>query len=112
DELSPERETTAHQELRQLAEALDGLPPKCRQVVWMCRIDNLTRKEVADRLGVSEKTVEKHLMKGMKRLIDAVFGENEREAWHAAAQEGRERRGKPQPLASSREAKDPDEDEL
>jgi len=74
-DISPEREIAAHQELRQLAEALDDLPPKCREVVWLCRIDNLPRKEAAARLGISEKTVEKHLMKGMKRLIDAVFGE-------------------------------------
>jgi len=75
DDLSPERETAAHQELRRLADALDRLPPKCREVVWMCRIDNMSRKEAAAHLGVSGKTIEKHLMKGMKRLIEAVFGD-------------------------------------
>lgn len=79
DEISPERDVAAHQELRQLAEALDNLPPKCREVVWMRRIDDLSQKEVAARLGLSEKTVEKHVMKGMKRLIDAVFGETDTE---------------------------------
>lgn len=74
DDVSPERDAAAYQELRQLAEALDALPPKCREVVWMRRIDDLSQKEVAARLGLSEKTVEKHIMKGMKRLTDAVFG--------------------------------------
>jgi RNA polymerase sigma factor (sigma-70 family) len=77
DDVSPERDAAAHQELRQLAEALDELPPKCREVVWMRRIDDLSQKEVAARLGLSEKTVEKHIMKGMKRLTDAVFGSSE-----------------------------------
>jgi RNA polymerase sigma factor (sigma-70 family) len=74
DDLGPEQRTSAHQELRQLAQALDDLPEKCRTVLWMRRIDDLSQKEVAARLGLSEKTVEKHVMKGMKRLTDAVFG--------------------------------------
>lgn len=74
DEISPERDAAAHQELRQLAEALDDLPAKCREVIWLRRIHDLSQKEVAARLGVSEKSVEKHVMKGMRRLIDAIFG--------------------------------------
>ncbi len=77
DDISPERDTAAHQELRKLAEALDGLPPKCREVVWMRRIDNLSQKEVAERLGLSERAVEKYIMKGMRRLAQAYFGELE-----------------------------------
>lgn len=77
DDISPERHTAARQELRILAQAFDNLPPKCREAVWMRRVDYLPQKEVAARLGVTEKTVEKHLMKGMKRLADALFG-NER----------------------------------
>src|SRR5688572_19352924 len=46
DDISPERDMAAHQELRQLAEALDGLPTKCREVIWMRRIDDLSQKEV------------------------------------------------------------------
>jgi RNA polymerase sigma-70 factor (ECF subfamily) len=74
DDLNPEQRTSAHQELRQLAKAIDDLPEKCRTVLWMRRIDDLPQKEVATRLGLSEKTVEKHVMKGIKRLTDAVFG--------------------------------------
>lgn len=74
DEISPERDVAGHQDLRLLAEALDDLPPRCREVIWLRRVDDLSQKEVAARLGLSEKTVEKHVMKGMKRLIDALFG--------------------------------------
>jgi RNA polymerase sigma factor (sigma-70 family) len=74
DVVTPETRAGAHQELRQLARALDDLPKKCREVVWLRRIDDLSQKEVAKRLGLSEKTVEKHLMKGMKRLTNAIFG--------------------------------------
>lgn len=77
DDISPERDTAAHQELRRLAEALDGLPAKCRDVIWLRRIDGLSQREVAIHLGLSEKTVEGHMTKGMRRLTDAVLGDIE-----------------------------------
>src|SRR5690348_11337029 len=72
DSVSPERRASAQQELRRLAEAVDCLPPKCREVVWMRRVDDLPQKEVAILLGISQKTVEKHVMKGMKLLAQAL----------------------------------------
>lgn len=72
EDVSPERRLSAHEELRQLAQAIDLLPPKCREVVWMRRVDDLPQKEVARRLGITEKSVEKHVMKGMK-LLAAAF---------------------------------------
>jgi RNA polymerase sigma factor (sigma-70 family) len=72
EEICPERRLSGHQELRRLAYAIDLLPPKCREVVWMRRVDDLPQKEVAARLGVSQKTVEKHVMKGMQLLANAI----------------------------------------
>jgi RNA polymerase sigma factor (sigma-70 family) len=74
EERSPEERTSAHQELRRLAQAIDELPPRCREAVWMRRVDDLSQKEVAARLGVTQKTVEKHVMKGMQLLAEAMFG--------------------------------------
>jgi RNA polymerase sigma-70 factor (ECF subfamily) len=73
DYISPERRTSAHQELRRLAEAIDQLPPKCRETVWLRRVDDLSQKEVAAKLGIAQKTVEKHVMKAMKLLAAALF---------------------------------------
>lgn len=73
DEISPERRLGARQELRVLAQAFDRLPAKCRETVWLRRVDRLPQKLVAARLGVTEKTVEKHLMKGMKLLAEALL---------------------------------------
>lgn len=72
EEVSPERRLSAHEELRRLAQAIDLLPPKCREVVWMRRVDEVSQREVARKLGISEKSVEKHVMKGMK-LLAAAF---------------------------------------
>jgi len=73
EDISPERRIAAHQELRRLAQAIDLLPPKCREAVWMRRVHDIPQKEVAARLGITQKTVEKHVMKGMKLLAAALF---------------------------------------
>jgi RNA polymerase sigma factor (sigma-70 family) len=74
DELGPEQHESALQQLRRLAEAFDALPPKCREVVWMRRVEELPQREVAARLGISERTVEKHVAKGVRLLADWMYG--------------------------------------
>jgi RNA polymerase sigma-70 factor (ECF subfamily) len=86
EDLTPEHRASAHQELRRLAEALDELPPKCRETVWLRRVDDIPQREVASILGITEKTVEKHVMKGMKLLARALFGaEGERDEGQESA---------------------------
>jgi RNA polymerase sigma factor (sigma-70 family) len=53
DEISVERRIGARQELKLLARALDLLPPKCRKVLWLRRVEGLSQKEVAQRLGAA-----------------------------------------------------------
>jgi len=74
EEISPERRLSGHEELRRVAQAIDLLPPKCREVIWLRRVDDLPQKEIAQRLGISEKSVEKHVTKGMKLLAAAFRG--------------------------------------
>lgn len=60
-----EKEDT--KELQQLInEALQLLPPKCREVFMLCRISRLSYLEVAAILGISVKTVENHMGKALK----------------------------------------------
>jgi len=77
EEIGPERRLGAHQELRRLAQALDALPPRCRETMWLRRVFEMPQKEVAARLGITEKTVEKHLMKGTQLLADALLSHSE-----------------------------------
>ncbi len=77
DENSPEVCVSAYDDLRRLAEALDALPPKCREVVWLRRVNDLSQREVAAQLGIAQKTVEKHVMKGMKLLARALDHDNQ-----------------------------------
>jgi RNA polymerase sigma-70 factor (ECF subfamily) len=74
DELEPSRWLGGREALARLARALDRLPDRCREVVWLRRIEDLPQKEIARRLGISEKTVEKHIAKGSRMLADHFHG--------------------------------------
>lgn len=73
DELSPERQLSARQELRCLYEALNSLPDGCREVIWLRRVEGLSQREVAQRLGMNEGTLESHLCRGLRALAKAIF---------------------------------------
>jgi RNA polymerase sigma factor (sigma-70 family) len=77
DEISVERRVSALQELRRLAQALDLLPPKCRQVVWLRRVEELSHRQIAQQLGIKEKTVEKHISKGGRLLAEYMLSDDE-----------------------------------
>jgi RNA polymerase sigma-70 factor (ECF subfamily) len=80
DELSPEHHMTSLQELQLMAQAFDGLPPQCRTVMWLRKVEQLSQKEVAARLGVQEKAVEKQVARGMRLLTAAVLAGNDNAA--------------------------------
>ncbi|MEN5061942.1 RNA polymerase sigma factor [Luteimonas sp. TWI1416] len=76
DELSPERRAAGREQMHRLSTLFRRLPPRCRQVVWMRRIEDLPQKEIARRLGIAEATVEKHLMRGIALLAEALYGKS------------------------------------
>jgi RNA polymerase sigma-70 factor (ECF subfamily) len=72
EEPSIEAHVAARQELRLLQAALDLLPPRCRQVVVLCKVEGLSQKDVAARMGVTTETVENQVAKGMRLLAHAL----------------------------------------
>lgn len=68
DEISPEQRVGAHQDLARVAQAFDRLSQKCREVVWLRRVKGLSQKEAAEQMGLTEKTIEKHLRNGTRQL--------------------------------------------
>jgi RNA polymerase sigma factor (sigma-70 family) len=73
DEISPEQRTIAHQQIKLLAKAFELLPAKCREVVWLRRVEEIPQKEVAKMLGIGERTVEKHVSKGARLLAEYML---------------------------------------
>lgn len=61
----PDKTVCDRQRLRLLSEAIDALPPRCREVFLMSRIDGLANAEIAVRLGISRNMVEKHIVRAL-----------------------------------------------
>jgi RNA polymerase sigma factor (sigma-70 family) len=74
DDLSPERRVSARQDLGRLANAFDLLSDKCRDVIWFRRVEGLSQRETADRMGLAEDAIESQLARGIRTLARAVFG--------------------------------------
>jgi RNA polymerase sigma factor (sigma-70 family) len=72
-EPSPEDQVADRDELQRLMEALLALPKRVGEVFKLRRIDGLSQREVAQRLGISESTVEKHMSRGFLLMLD-LFG--------------------------------------
>ncbi len=53
---------------RQIELAIDLLPDKCKNVFLLSRKKNLTNKQIANTLNISENTVEQHIRKALGRL--------------------------------------------
>jgi RNA polymerase sigma-70 factor (ECF subfamily) len=72
-EASSEKRMEFQQEIAAVTAALEQLPKMCRETLILRRVEGLPQKEVARRLNISEKTVEKHMANGVKLLI-RLFG--------------------------------------
>jgi len=60
------------EKVRLLAQAIDSLPTRCREVLVLRKLRLIPQREVAQRLGISEKTVEAQLARGVKRVEDRL----------------------------------------
>jgi RNA polymerase sigma-70 factor (ECF subfamily) len=63
---SLEAELLRDERNRLVQEAIDRLPPQCRAAFTLRVFHECSYKEVADRLGISAKTVEKHIARGLR----------------------------------------------
>jgi RNA polymerase sigma-70 factor (ECF subfamily) len=62
---NPARHFDASQTLEQVWEALLALPEPCRHAFLLNRLDGMSQRAIALHLGVSEKTVERHVLRAL-----------------------------------------------
>lgn len=61
---------SARQEIRLVAQAIDALPPRCREIVALRGVQGLDYPEISRRLGISEQTVRVQMARGVKKCAD------------------------------------------
>lgn len=69
----PDELASIEEELGVLADIVDSMPPRQRQVFRLRKVYGLSQKEIARKLGISENTVEQHLTK-VVRQVGQLFG--------------------------------------
>lgn len=69
---SPERAAAAHSDISTVRGALLELPERTRQVFALARIEGLTYAEVARRLQISDSSVQKHLARAIKHVMQRL----------------------------------------
>jgi RNA polymerase sigma-70 factor (ECF subfamily) len=72
EEPGPERHATARQEVERLWRVIADLPLQCRRAFQLQSFEDRSRREIAEHMGISERTVEKHLAKALLRVAAAM----------------------------------------
>ena len=67
-----DRALEAGQELERVRNVLAVLPDTSRRVIELRRIEGLSRRETAERLGVSENEVKNHLVRGLQKVMKSI----------------------------------------
>nr|WP_316629461.1 RNA polymerase sigma factor [uncultured Brevundimonas sp.] len=101
DPFSPERIAIGREDMRHLAAVIQTMPVRVRDAFVMRRVEGLSQREIAQRMDITESTVEKHITKGLALLIERFGrGGNAQPESHTRRDFGKSRLG-PGPRNSS-----------
>ena len=71
-EPSAERELSAEQQVTAIDRAIAELSPRCRSLFLLSRVEGLTYEQIAARVGVSVKAVEKHVSRALRACAEGA----------------------------------------
>lgn len=69
------RGMVARLELARFGSALKRLPERCAEVVRLRKVEQVSQREAAARMGITEATVERQLSKGIRLLAQEILAE-------------------------------------
>lgn len=72
--ITPERHVDSRAELKRALDGMARLPPRCREVIRLRKVEGLSIKEVAERLNIGTDAVERQATLGMRALTDFMLG--------------------------------------
>lgn len=70
----PDNDAEVREELMLLGRAVRALPLQCRRAFLLKKVYGLSRKEIAEYMGITESTVQKHVAKGLMICADQLEG--------------------------------------
>lgn len=82
-----EQEVDGRRRLALFANAVAALPSQCRKVLVLKKIEGLSQREIATRLGIAESTVEKHLAKALLLTRDYMARREHTDGFNASVPE-------------------------
>lgn len=68
----PDKVLMGQQQMELFEKLIYGLPPQCRTVFLLCRVEGKSYAEIAGELSISARTVESHMHKALKLLKERV----------------------------------------
>jgi len=75
DAPGPDQNVIAREELRRVQAALDRLPRRAREAVILRKVEGLSWREIGQRMGIADRTVNRHLTDAMHALADMLYGD-------------------------------------
>lgn len=65
---SPDEAMISKEEMEKINNAIQQLPPKCKHVFFLAKIEGLPYKEIADILNISVKTINNHIAFALEEI--------------------------------------------
>lgn len=69
---SPDHKMISQEEIDRVNRAIAILPPKCKEVFMLAKIQGLPYKEIAEILGISVKTINIHIAKAINLVAEIL----------------------------------------
>ncbi|MFK4874325.1 RNA polymerase sigma factor [Novosphingobium sp. ZW T3_23] len=67
-----DRQLMGREALQRLQDGIAELSPRCREIVRLRRIENLSASEIADRIGISRQMVTRYIAQAMEHCLDRM----------------------------------------
>lgn len=69
---TPDEQLISREEMNRINHVINTLPPRCRQVFILAKVEKLPYKDISDLLGISVKTINIHIAKALEIISKAL----------------------------------------
>lgn len=69
---TPDEELISREEMSRINSIINNLPPRCKQVFVLAKIEKLPYKDIADLLSISVKTINIHIAKALELISEGL----------------------------------------